>query len=199
MFIQNLGYNVSGLLAGVGIGGIAIAFALQNVLADVFASITIYFDKPFKVGDYIVIGADSGTVKNIGIKSTRIQTLQGQELVVSNKELTEARIHNYKKMKTRRVVFEFGVEYDTPTKKMKKIPGMLDKIFKKVDGADMERVHFKSFGDSALLYEVVYYISTKEYKIYMDIQEEMNLELKQAFEKEKISMAYPTQTLYLKK
>ena len=123
--LQNLGYNVSTLVAGLGIGGVAIAFALQNILTDIFSSFSIYFDKPFQVGDYIVIGNDSGVVEKIGIKSTRIKTLQGQELVMSNKELTESRVNNYKKMEKRRVSFSFGVEYGTPVEKLKKIPKLL--------------------------------------------------------------------------
>ncbi|MCD6528607.1 mechanosensitive ion channel family protein, partial [bacterium] len=120
--LQNLGYNISALVAGLGIGGLAVAFAIQNILSDIFASFSIYFDKPFQPGDFIVIGDDKGTVKKIGIKSTRIQTLQGEELVISNKELTESRVHNYKKMEKRRITFAFGVVYETPTEKLKKIP-----------------------------------------------------------------------------
>jgi small-conductance mechanosensitive channel len=197
--LSNLGYNVTGLLAGVGIAGIAIGFALQGVLEDFFAFFSIHFDKPFKPGDFIIIGNDMGTIKKIGIKSTRIQSLQGQELVVSNKELTTARINNYKKMEKRRIAFTFGVTYDTSVKKLKKIPKIVKAIFDKTDKADIDRVHFKEYGDFSLKYEVVYYVDTNDYNVYMDVQQEVNLNLKEAFEKEKIEFAYPTQTIFLNK
>lgn len=199
IFLQNLGYDITALIAGLGIGGIAIAFALQNVLSDIFSSFTIYFDKPFEVGDFIIIGKDMGTVKSIGIKSTRIETLQGQELVVSNKELTETRVNNYKKMKKRRIVFNFGVVYETPTTKVKKIPQIVKKIIDDIKLTDLDRVHFTKFGDSSLDFEVVYYINSSEYNDYMDTQQDINLKIKQEFEKEKIEFAYPTRTVFLNK
>ncbi len=197
--LSNLGYNISTLLTGLGIGGIAIAFALQNVLADIFASISIFFDKPFVVGDFIMIGNDMGEVRRIGIKSTRVKTLQGQELIISNKELTEARVNNFKKMERRRVVFSFGVTYDTSSAKLKETPKLIKGIVDKIELAEFDRAHFKSYGDSALLFEIVYYADTSDYTTYMDIQQEINLKIKEAFEKKKIEMAYPTQTIYLNK
>lgn len=197
--LQNLGYNISALVAGLGIGGVAIAFALQGILSDIFASFSIYFDKPFQAGDFIIIGDDLGTVKKIGIKSTRIQTLQGEELVVSNKELTEVRVHNYKRMEKRRIVFTFGVVYKTPTEKLKKISSIVKNVINKVDLADIDRVHFKEFGDFSLNFEVVYYLNTSDYNKYMDTQQEINLALKEELEKEGIEFAYPTQTIFLNK
>lgn len=195
--LQNLGYNISALIAGLGIGGIAIALALQNILSDIFASFSIYFDKPFQVGDFIIIGEDLGTVKKIGIKSTRIQTLQGEELVMSNKELTESRIHNYKKLEKRRIVFNFGVLYETPMQKIKKIPVFIKEIIEKVKLIELDRVHFKEFGDFSLNFEVVYYLNSSDYTKYMDIQQEINFAIKERFEEERIEFAYPTQTIFL--
>jgi len=180
----------------LGIGGVAVAFALQNVLGDIFASISIYFDKPFKVGDFIIIGEDMGVVKKIGLKSTILESLWGQDIVVSNRELTTVRINNYRTMKKRRVVFTFGVLYETPTKKMEKIPKMVEDIFAKIKLLDLDRVHFKTFAASSLDYEVAFYVDTGEYKKYMDLRQEVNLALKQKFEEEGIEFAYPTQTLY---
>jgi len=197
LILSNLGFEVSTLVAGLGIGGIAIAFAFQNILADIFASFSIYFDKPFRTGDFIIIGDDLGVVKKIGIKTTRIQTLQGEELIVSNRELTETRVHNYKRMEKRRVVFSFGVKYETPTKKLKKIPGMVSGIVDRIEIADTDRVHFHKFGDFSLVFEVVYYVGTGDYNKYMDTQQEINLGIKEEFEKEGIEMAYPTQTVYV--
>jgi small-conductance mechanosensitive channel len=199
IFLQNLGYDITALVAGLGIGGLAIAFALQNILGDIFSSFTIYFDKPFQVGDFIIIGNDMGVVEKIGIKSTRIRTLQGQELVVSNQELTSTRINNYKKMQKRRIVFGFGVIYDTPVAKIKKIPQIIKEIAGNMELVDLDRVHFNKFGDFSLNFEVVYYLGTSEYNTYMDVQQEMNLAIKEAFEKEGIEFAYPTQTVYLNK
>ncbi|MFP4524383.1 MAG: mechanosensitive ion channel family protein [Candidatus Woesearchaeota archaeon] len=199
LILDNLGYNVSALLAGVGIGGIAIAFALQGVLSDLFASMSIYFDKPFEVGDFLIIGGDMGTVKKIGIKSTRLQTLQGQELVVSNQELTSTRINNYKKLEKRRVAFKFGVTYDTPATKLKRIPGMVERIVKDKELAEFDRAHFKEFADSSLLFEVVYYLNSSDYKEYMDTQQDINLDIVKAFNKAKVEMAFPTTTVHLKK
>ncbi|MFH1650164.1 MAG: mechanosensitive ion channel family protein [Candidatus Woesearchaeota archaeon] len=197
--LANMGFNVASLLAGLGIGGLAIAFALQKVLEDIFASFSIYFDKPFEIGDYIVIGTDMGTVEKIGIKTTRIRTLQGQQLVVSNRELTESRVNNFKKMDRRRIVWNFGVEYSTPVQKLEKILKIVDDIFKKNKMATLDRVHFKEFGDFSLNFEVVYFVESKEYKKYMDTQQDVNFELARRFQKEKIEFAFPTQTIHVKK
>jgi len=196
---QNLGYDISALVLSLGIGGIAIAFALQNILADLFASFAIYFDKPFQVGDFIVVGKDMGTVKRIGIRSTRLQTLQGEELVVSNKELTESRVHNYKRMEKRRTVFSFGLTYETPTEKLRKVPAIIKNIMDNIELVDLDRAHFKEFADFSLNFEVVYYLNSSDYNVYMNIQQEINLRLKEEFEKEGIEMAYPTQTIFLQK
>jgi len=199
LILGNLGIEITPLLTGLGIGGIAIAFALQNVLSDIFAYFTIQFDKPFKIGDFIIIGTDMGVIEYIGIKSTRVKTLQGQELVVPNKELSEIRINNYKKMEKRRIVFAFGVEYGTPTAKLKKINTIVTNIFNKIEHARLDRVHLKSFGDFSLNYEVVYYLDSSDYLIYMDTQQDINFSLKNELEKIKVEMAFPTQTIHVKK
>ncbi len=196
--LQNLGFNVTTLLGGLGVGGIAIAFALQSVLGDVFASLSIFFDKPFKSGDFIVIGDDMGVVEKIGIKSTRIKTLQGEELVVSNKELTETRIHNYKQMRERRIAFTFGITYDATAKQIDQVNQAVTKIIDDIEKTRLDRVHFFQFGDSALTFEVVYFIEDSEYNVYMDIQQQINLAIKKQFEKIGVEMAYPTQTVYVK-
>lgn len=197
--LQNFGVNVTALIGGLGVGGIAIAFALQNVLGDLFAYFTINLDKPFQEGDYIVIGEDSGTVTSIGLKSSRLKTLKGEELIMSNKELTESRLHNFKKMEKRRIAFMFGVTYETPTSKLKKIPGVVKKIFKDLKDVELDRVHFKEMADSSLNYEVVFYVKKPDYLAYVDNQQAINLKILEEFEKLKIDMAYPTQTLYVSK
>jgi small-conductance mechanosensitive channel len=199
LIFSNLGYDTSALLTGLGIGGIAIALALQTVLSDVFAYFSIHIDKPFRLGDFIAIGSDMGVVEKIGIKTTRIRTLQGQELVVSNRELTDSRINNYKKMEQRRISFTFGVDAETPTAKIKKIPGMVEKIITKLEHATFDRVHFQKFSDFSLVFEVVYYMKTPDYDLFMDTQQDINIGIMESLEKQGINMPYPTQTVYVKK
>jgi small-conductance mechanosensitive channel len=194
-----LGYNVNSLIAGLGIGGIAVALAVQNILGDLFSSFTLLLDKPFQVGDYIVIGADSGTVERIGMKTTRIKSLQGEELIVPNAELTGTRIQNFKKMTKRRVVFLIGITYETPHDKIKKVNDIVASIVNKSEHAELDRVHFKEFGDFSLNFEVVFYVNSSVYAVYMDTRQEINFALKEKFDKEGISFAYPTQTLFVEK
>lgn len=199
LMLSNLGVDVSSLLAGVGIGGIAIAFALQGILGDLFSSFSLYFDKPFKVGDFIITGDTLGVVKHIGVKSTRLQSLFGEEITLSNQELTKAKIQNYKRMEERRITFGFGILYETPYESVKRVPEMVEEVVQSVAKVRFDRAHFKSFGDSSLDFEVVYYVLDPDYNIYMDIQQEINLKIMEAFEKAHIDFAYPTRTLYLQK
>lgn len=196
--LSNIGIEVTSLIAGLGIGGIAIAFALQGVLGDLFASFSIYFDKPFRIGDFIVIGTDSGTVEKIGIKSTRIRTLQGEELVVSNAELTTVRVQNFKKMQERRISSQFGITYETPQDKVKMVEGIVQRIFEDIDCCHLDRVHFTTFADSALLFDVVYFIESSEYVDFLNAQQQFNFTLMERFAELGIEFAYPTQTIYNK-
>jgi small-conductance mechanosensitive channel len=190
--------DLSGALVGLGVGGIAIAFALQNVLADAFSAFSIYFDRPFEIGDYIIIGEYGGTVTHISMKSTRIQLLQGEELVLSNKNILEKNIQNFKKMKKRRVVFTLGVPYDTFSEKLMKIPNLIKEIIEKYELTEVDMINFKKFGEFSLDFEIVYYINTSDYKTYMNTQHKINFAIKEVFEKENIDIAYPTQTLFIK-
>ncbi|MFW5704173.1 MAG: mechanosensitive ion channel family protein [Patescibacteria group bacterium] len=199
VILQNIGFNVTTLLGGLGVMGIAVSFALQSILGDIFAYISIFFDKPFKIGDFIIVGGDMGVVEHIGIKTTRIKTLQGQELIMTNKELTESRVNNYKRMQRRRIVFTFGVTYETSSAKLKKIPELVKKAIEEVKDATFDRAHFYQYGDFSLNFEVVYYVESPDYNIYMDIQQNINFSLKDALEKQNIEFAYPTQTIYMGK
>ena len=201
LILSNLGVNVNSLIAGLGIGGIAVALAAQAVLGDIFSSITIYFDKPFEAGDFIILedGVTMGVVEKIGFKTTRIQALGGEEIVVSNSSLTSQKIHNYKKMQKRRIVVNFGVTYSTPQDKMKKIPKIVKSIVDSIKKIDFDRVHFKEFADSSLVFEVVYYVDTADFNAYMDYNQDLHLQIKDQFEKEGIDMAFPTQTIHLNK
>lgn len=197
--ISSFGYNITSLITGLGIGGIAIALALQSILGDLISSVTIYLDKPFQVGDFIVLGDKMGTVSNIGLKTTRIISLHGEELVISNKKLTESDIQNFGRMKQRRVLFNLSVPYDTPLKKMKKVPENVKKIIESVADTQFERTHFKIFGEHAKIFEIVFFIKSKDHKTYMDRLQEVNFKIQEWFEKEKIEFAFPSQTIYLKK
>jgi len=199
LILSNLGIDVTSLVAGMGIGGLAIALALQNVLSDLFAAFSIYIDKPFKAGDFIRLGTDSGTVEKIGMKTTRLRTLQGEQLIVSNQELTNARVQNFRRMDNRRVNFKLGFTYDTPAKKLKTIPKMIEDIVNSVDMAEFDRCHFVEYGDSALIFDIVLFIGSKEMPDYLAAREKINLAIYEKFEKEKIDFAYPTQTIHLQK
>lgn len=199
VILANFGVEITPLIAGMGIGGLAIAFAFQNILEDLFSSFSIYFDEPFEVGDFIIVGDDMGVVKYIGLKTTRLTTLQGQELVISNRELTSTRINNYKRMEKRRIAFSIGVEYGTPKKKLEQVNEIMKDVFTHIDLADFDRSHFKNFGDFSLNYEIVYYINSSDYNDYMNVQQEINLSIVEAFEEHDISIAFPTQTIHVHK
>lgn len=197
LMLDNLGYNVSALLAGLGIGGIAVALALQNVLGDLFASLSITLDKPFVTGDFIIVGDLLGTVSHVGLKTTRVTSLSGEQLVFSNSDLLASRIRNYKRMQERRVVFAFGVLYQTAVRELEEIPALVRRIVDDTENTRFDRAHFKEFGDSAYVFEVVYYVLQPDYNLYMDCQQRINLELCRAFEERGIEFAYPTRTLHV--
>jgi small-conductance mechanosensitive channel len=195
--INNLGYNVTTIITGLGIGGIAVALAAQAVLGDFFSYFVIFFDRPFEIGDFIIVDDKViGAIEYIGVKTTRVRAISGEQIVCSNKDLTDSRVHNYKKMLRRRVVFSIGVIYQTTAEQMKKIPGMIKSIIDDTENATFDRSHFSSFGDFSMKFETVYYIESPDYNLYMDAQQKIYLEILEAFEKEKIEFAFPTQTLF---
>ncbi|RYZ56194.1 MAG: mechanosensitive ion channel family protein [Chitinophagaceae bacterium] len=196
--IDNLGYDITTLVAGLGIGGIAIALAAQTVLGDLFSYLVIFFDKPFEVGDFIIMDDKLGTVEYIGIKTTRIRTLGGEQLICSNSDLTNSRVHNYKRMQERRVVFSFGVTYATPAEKLKLIAEKVKAIISSQPQARFDRAHFKAFGAYSLDFEVVFYVLSPDYNVYMDVQQEINLQIYEALELEEVSFALPVQHVTLK-
>jgi len=186
LILSNLGVEINSLIAGLGITGIAVALAVQNILGDLFSSLAIYFDKPFTVGDYIVVGESMGIVKKIGFRSTKIQSSKGEELIISNKELTTKRIQNFKRLKERRNAFSFGIDYDVSSENLKKIPQIVREIIEKKDQVKFERIHLIQFGDFALIFECVYYEETEDYNKHKEIHQEILFEIKEAFEKNNI-------------
>jgi len=197
MTLDNLGVNVTTLIAGLGVGGIAVALAVQSILGDLFASLSIVIDKPFVIGDFIIVGEYMGTIENVGLKTTRIRSLGGEQIVFSNADLLKARIRNYKRMRERRVLFTLGVLYQTPIEKVEKIPQLVREIVEAHKQVRFERAHFKGFGDSSLDFEVVYWMLDPDFNLYMDTQQAINLALLRVFERERVGFAYPTRTLVI--
>jgi small-conductance mechanosensitive channel len=195
--INNLGYNITSVVTGLGIGGVAIALASQNILGDLFNYFVIFFDKPFEVGDFIIVDDKMGAIEYIGVKSTRIRTLSGEQLICSNTNLVNARIHNYKRMEKRRVSFTFGIPYNTQPEKVARIPSMIKEIIEKQETTVFDRAHFSAFGQFSLTFEVVYYILSADYNLYMDRQQAIYLAILNIFKREGIHFAYPTQTLMI--
>ena len=197
VLLDNLGVDVTAMVAGLGIGGIAIALAAQNILGDLFNYFVIFFDRPFEIGDFIIVDDKLGTIEAIGIKTTRVKSLSGEQLIFSNSDLTSSRIHNYKRMQTRRIVFSVGVVYQTPLEKVKQIPEILKQSVETQELAKFDRAHFKAYGDSSLNYEVVYIVQSADFNVYMNVQQAINFEIFAEFQQQNIEFAYPTRTLYM--
>jgi small-conductance mechanosensitive channel len=198
MILDNLGVNITTLVASLGIGGIAVALAVQNILGDLFASLSIVLDKPFVIGDFIIVDKYLGTVEYVGLKTTRIRSLGGEQLVFSNADLLKSRLQNMTRLETRRAAFTVGVTYDTPAPKLRAIPGMLAEIVKAQPKVRLDRAHFTGVGPSSMNFEVVYFYESPDYIAFMDVQQEINLQMVERFDAEGIEFAYPTQTLQVR-
>jgi small-conductance mechanosensitive channel len=197
VLLDNMGIKVSALLAGVGIGGIAIALAAQALLGDLFSFFVITFDKPFEIGDFIIIGDHMGTVEAVGIKTTRIRSIGGEQIILSNTDLTNSRVKNFKRMEKRRIQFKIGVTYQTSVEQLRELPKVIEDAVKQSKDTSFERAHFSELGDSSLIFEAAYYILSGDYNKYMDIQQAINLRLIEEFAKRKVEFAYPTRTLFV--
>lgn len=195
--LDNLGFKISTVIAGLGIGGIAVALAAQAILVDLFSYFSILFDRPFKIGDFLIIDEHLGVVEHIGIKTTRIRSLSGEQMVFSNTDLTSSRLRNFKRMERRRVAFKIGVVYDTSQENLKAMPGLIKEIIESIENTQFDRAHFVSYGAYSLDFEIVYFIFSSDYNMYMDVQQEINLKMREAFNDRGIEFAYPTQTLLL--
>jgi small-conductance mechanosensitive channel len=192
LLLENYGKNVSALITGLGIGGVAVAFALQNILGDLFASVSIALDKPFAIGDTISVNGLSGTVEQIGLKTTRIRSISGEQLIFSNSDLLKNVLRNYKRMERRRATFNFGLVYETPAAKLNRVRDLVKAAVSVQPQATFERCHLSSFGDSALNFEVVYWMETSDYNAYVEAQHHTAVAMLEAFQKEGIEFAYPT-------
>lgn len=197
MMLDNLGINVTALVASLGIGGIAVALAMQNILGDLFASLSIAIDKPFVIGDFIIVGDEVGTVEHVGLKTTRIRSLGGEQIILSNNDLLKSRIRNYKRMQERRIDFAVGVTYDTPADKLELIPKLIEQAISTQEHTRFDRSHFKGLGAFSLDFETVFFVLKPDYLLYMDVQQAINLQLVRGFAEHGIQFAFPTQTLHL--
>lgn len=195
--LANLGVDITALVASLGVGGIAVALAVQTVLSDVFASLSIGVDKPFEIGDFVVFGEVAGTIEHIGLKTTRIRSLSGEQVVCANADLLRQVVHNYKRMDTRRIVFKFGINYDTPSDKVRQVAEAVGDIVRATPKARFDRAHFLGFDESQLTFEVVYIVLTSDYNQYMDIQQEINLQLLDALRDLDVRFALPRRDLRL--
>lgn len=193
--LDNVGVNITAFVASLGVGGVAVALAVQNILSDLFASLAIGLDKPFEVGDFVVFGDVAGAIERVGLKTTRIRSISGEQIICSNTELLKNTLHNYKRMEERRVVFNFGINYATPPDTIALIPGIVRKAIESFDKTRFDRAHFKEFGTSALNFETVYFITTTDFNLYMDIQQNINLYLMREFQAHGVAFAFPTMTL----
>lgn len=197
--LQNLGVNVTTLVAGLGVGGVAVALALQNILGDLFASLSITFDQPFFVGDFIIVDNFQGTVEHIGVKSTRLSSISGEQIVLSNSDLLKSRLRNYGRMHERRVLFTIGVTYETPVERLERIPQILRTIIEGMADTRFDRCHFSNHNSASLDFEIVYYVLSADYKRHMDIQQDIRLKLHREFTRLGIEFAYPTQRLIMER
>ena len=195
--LSNLGVNVTAFVASLGVGGIAVALAAQNILGDLFASVAIAVDKPFEVGDFIVLGSIAGTVEVVGVKTTRIRSLGGEQIVMSNTELLKQTVSNYKRLQERRIVFGFRLNYRTPPETLRRVPETVKAIVEESQSLRFDRAHFKGFGESSLEFEVVYIVLGPDYNQYMDEQQRINLRLAEELAAMGVEFAYPTRTVLL--
>jgi len=197
ILVENLGYNITTLVTGLGIGGIAIALAAQNILTDLFSYFVIFFDKPFEIGDVISVNNITGTVEHIGIKTSHIRSVSGEQLIMPNTELVKSTIKNIKRLERRGVTFKLNVRYDTAEEKLKSLPDLIKNIVNSNQHATLDRCHLTALGDYSLTFEVLYFIDTSDYKTYLDIQQKIYLEIMKAFTDKGIDFAFPGQTFIL--
>lgn len=197
--LDNIGIKVTGLITGLGIGGVAVALAAQEVLKDLFASLAIALDKPFLIGDGITVADFSGTVEHIGIKTTRLRSTTGEEVIFSNSDILNSRIRNYQRLRERRSVFQLRVSYDTPVEKVAAIPSLLSTIVAAQRSVTLERAHLVSLGESAMLFEVSLLFHTPSFIEFVDAQQEINLAVLRRFRDEGIRIGLPAEVVHLRR
>mgnify|MGYP001091483925 CR=1 FL=1 len=198
LVLANLGVRITAVIAGLGVGGIAVALAVQGILGDLFASLSMYFDRPFDIGDFIIVGDYLGTVDRIGLRTTRIKSLGGEQIIFANDDIVKSRVRNYARMEERRIVFSFGIEYNLPAEKVERAAAIARQVIEETPDTRFDRVHFKTYGDFSLVFEAVYYVLQPDYNLYMEKQHSINMGIYRRFEEEGIPFAFPTRTIHLK-
>ena len=191
MVLDNFGINITTLVASLGVGGIAVALATQNILGDLFASLSIMLDKPFEIGDFIIVGDVLGSVEHIGLKTTRLRGLGGEQVVFSNGDLLKSRIHNHKRMETRRNAFVLRVAYGTSEEQLCRVPRIIREIIGAKPNIDFERAHFFRWSEWSLDFEIVYQFRSPDYILHMDAQQDIFLDIYRRFQQEGIQFAHP--------
>ena len=197
MILDNLGVNITTLVASLGIGGIAVALAVQSILGDLFASLSIVLDKPFGIGDFIIVDNALGTVEHVGLKTTRVRSLGGEQIVFSNAALLKSRIHNLRRMESRRVVFSLAVNHATPEPSLRALPGLIEAIVSEQPQVRFDRAHFNGLGAPAFSYEVVYFVESADYRVFMDVQQEIYLRIVAMLAEQGVRLALPAQTIHV--
>jgi len=195
--LDNLGFKISTIVAGLGIGGITVALASQAVLGDLFGYFVILFDRPFDSGDFIVTGDISGTIEAIGIKTTKLRSLGGELIVIANSQLTSSKIHNYQHMERRRVVFSVSVPFDTDRRRLSAVPDIVRKAVEAREHTAFDRAHLRGFGQYSLDFEIVYFVTDADYNLYMDVQQAINFDIIEGFAREGIVFALPSRSVTL--
>lgn len=198
LILSNMGVKITAVIAGLGVGGIAVALAVQGVLGDLFASLSMYFDRPFDIGDFVIIDGYLGVVDKIGLRTTRLKSLGGEQIIFANGDIVKSRIRNYARMEERRIVFSFGIEYNLPAEKVERAAALVKEVITETPDTRLDRVHFKAYGNYSLDFEAVYYVLSPDYNLYMDRQHAINMGMYRRFEQEGITFAFPTQTIHLK-
>ncbi|MGE0789416.1 MAG: mechanosensitive ion channel family protein [Sandaracinaceae bacterium] len=197
LVLSNLGVEVGALVAGLGVGGVAAALAVQNVLGDTIAAFSLYLDRPFDIGDFVIVGDDMGTVTAVGWRSSRIAALGGQQIVLPNSDIAQSRIHNYGRMQERRVVTQLGVVYASAIDAIRRAPSLLKEAVDEVDGVRFDRAHFKGFGASSLDFEIVWFVLSPDYNVYMDKQQAILLGMLERFRANDLDFAFPSRSIYV--
>jgi small-conductance mechanosensitive channel len=198
LLASNIGYDITTIIAGLGVGGIAIALAAQNILGDLFSYFVIFFDKPFEVGDFVVVGNEQGAIEKIGVKTVHVRSISGEQLIMPNSELVKATIKNFKRLEKRRKLFLIGVTYSTDPIVLAEIPNIIKDIISKTADTELIRCHLSGFADSSINYEVVYFVLSNDFIQYMDTHQQICLSIASSFKEKQIEFAFPSQTIYIK-
>src|ERR1700723_1264818 len=197
--LDNLGVNITALLAGLGVGGVAVALALQNVLGDLFASLSIALDKPFVIGDNLTIDTFIGKVEHIGIKTTRLRSVSGEQIILSNADILKSRVRNFGRLSQQRILATIRLDFDTPTDKLKALPQVLENVVREHPQARFERCHLIPLGESSFQFELSYFVQQPAANPMLDLQQAVNFRIIDELRRLGVEFAYPAQLVFLER